>query len=136
MTTLRLAGLAGALTLCLGWTPAAQAQKAFASPEAAMDAFGDAVARSDDAAMHVLLGADYHRFIPPAGADLRYRFLEAWAKAHSVKREGDAKAMVAVGSEGWTLPIRWSRRRRAGSSTCGPAPRKCASDASAATNWR
>jgi len=105
MTTLRLAGLAGALPLCLGWTPAAQAQKAFASPEAAMDAFGDAVARSDDAAMHVLLGADYHRFIPPAGADLRYRFLEAWAKAHSVKREGDAKAMVAVGSEGWTLPI-------------------------------
>jgi hypothetical protein len=105
MTALRLAGIAGALMLCLGWTTVAQAQKAFASPEAAMDAFGDAVARSDDAEMRTLLGADYQRFIPPAGADLRYRFVEAWAKAHSIKREGDARAMVAVGADGWTMPI-------------------------------
>lgn len=105
VTAIRGAALAGGLALCVAWTPAAWAQKAFASPEAAMDAFGDAVARSDDVEMHTVLGADYHRLIPPVGADLRLRFVEAWAKAHSVKREGDAKAVVAVGTDGWTMPI-------------------------------
>ena len=82
--TLRLAGIAGALALCFALTPAAFAQqKAFASPEAAMDAFGDAVARSDDDAMRALLGADFRRYIPPVGAELRYRFVAEWAKAHS-----------------------------------------------------
>jgi hypothetical protein len=55
--------------------------------------------------VRTILGADYRRFIPPAGADVRYRFLAAWAKAHAVKPEGDTKAFVAVGSDGWTLPI-------------------------------
>jgi len=102
---IRLAGLAGALALCLAWTPAAWAQKAFATPEAAMNAFGDALATSDDDAMHALLGADYHRFIPPASDDLRIRFLAAWAKARTVKPQGDAKAVIEVGNDGWTMPI-------------------------------
>jgi Protein of unknown function (DUF2950) len=102
----RLAGLAGALAMCLALTPVAFAQqKAFATPEAAMNAFGDALARSDSEAMHAVLGADYHRFIPPVGVDVRYRFLAAWAKAHSIKPDGDAKAAIAVGNDGWTLPI-------------------------------
>jgi len=102
---IRLAGLAGALTLALAWLPAAWAQQPFATPEAAMNAFGDALARSDSEAMKTVLGADYPRFIPPVGADLRYRFLAAWAKSHAVKTEGDARAVVAVGTDGWTLPI-------------------------------
>ena len=105
VAALRLAGIAGALALAAAWTPAALAQKAFATPEAAMEAFGDAVARSDGEAMQAVLGADYHRFIPPVGDDLRLRFLAAWAKSHAVKREGDARAMVTVGGDGWTLPI-------------------------------
>jgi hypothetical protein len=105
VTVIRMAGIAGALALAFAWTPAALAQKTFATPEAAMDAFGDAVARSDGEAMHALLGADYHRFIPPAGDELRLRFLAAWAKSHAVKREGDARATIAVGGDGWTLPI-------------------------------
>ena len=105
-TTLRLAGLAGALALCFTLTSAALAQqKAFATPEAAMEAFGDALARSDSEAMKAVFGADYPRFIPPVGADYRYRFLSAWAMARSIKPEGDAKAVVAVGNDGWTLPI-------------------------------
>lgn len=104
--TARLAAIAGALALCFALTPAAFAQqKAFASPEAAMDAFGDAVARSDDDEMRALLGADFRRYIPPVGAELRYRFVAEWAKAHSIRREGDATAMVAVGTDGWTMPI-------------------------------
>jgi hypothetical protein len=105
-TAIRLAGLAGALALCLALTPPAFAQqKAFATAEAAMEAFGDALARSDTDAMKAVLGADYPAFIPPVGADYRYRFLAAWAKARSVKAEGDSRATIAVGTDGWTLPI-------------------------------
>lgn len=70
-----------------------------------MNAFGEAVATSDEDALKTLLGADFRTFIPPAGAEIRYRFLAAWAKAHAIKPEGDAKAFVAVGDDGWTLPI-------------------------------
>lgn len=104
--TLRAAGLAGAVALCLTLTPAlAVAQQAFATPEAAMEAFGDALARSDEDAMKVILGAEYRQYIPDAGADIRYRFLAAWARSHVVKPEGDAKAAIAVGNDGWTMPI-------------------------------
>jgi len=102
----RLASIAATLTLLLAWMPAALAQqKTFPSPEAAMNAFGEAVATSDEDALKTLLGADFRTFIPPAGAEIRYRFLAAWAKAHAIKPEGDAKAFVAVGDDGWTLPI-------------------------------
>ena len=98
------AALAAALTFA--WLPAAQAQqKTFATPEQAMGAFGDAVARSDQDAMKSLLGADYRALIPPVGAEIRYRFLEAWAKSHAIKPQGDDRAFVAVGDDGWTLPI-------------------------------
>jgi hypothetical protein len=101
-----VAVLGAAMALVIGWTPGALAQqKAFPSPEAAMNAFGDAVAASDDDAIKALLGADYRSLIPPEGAEARYRFLAAWAKSHAIKAEGDAKAHVAVGNDGWTLPI-------------------------------
>jgi hypothetical protein len=94
------------LALCIAWTPNALAQpRSFASPEAAMNAFGDAIATSDEDAVRALLGADYRTLIPPVGAEGRYRFLAAWAKSHGLKRDGDAKAFVAVGDDGWTLPI-------------------------------
>jgi hypothetical protein len=90
----------------IAWTPAALAQqKTFASPEAAMNAFGEAIATTDDAAVKALLGADYRKFIPPAGAEVRYRFLAAWAKSHAIKPDGEGRALVAVGNDGWTLPI-------------------------------
>jgi hypothetical protein len=96
----------GVATLLIAGAPAAFAQqKTFPSPEAAMNAFGNAVATSDDDAMKALLGADYRAIIPPAGAEVRYRFLAAWAKAHAIKPDGDATAVIAVGNDGWTLPI-------------------------------
>jgi hypothetical protein len=96
----------GVATLLIAGAPAAFAQqKTFPSPEAAMNAFGNAVATSDDDAMKALLGADYRELIPPVGAEVRYRFLAAWAKAHAIKPDADAKAVIAVGNDGWTLPI-------------------------------
>jgi hypothetical protein len=97
---------AGALiALLVVGAPAALAQQAFPSPIAAMNAFGDAVATSDEDALKAVLGADFRTFIPPVGAEARYRFLAAWAKSHAIQLDGDAKALVAVGGDGWTLPV-------------------------------
>ena len=63
------------------------------------------IATNDEDAVKALLGADFRTFIPPVGAEARYRFLAAWAKSHAIKLEGDAKAHVAAGNDGWTLPI-------------------------------
>jgi len=95
-----------ALALLVAFTPVALAQqKAFASPEAAMNAFGDALATNDEDGLKVLFGADFRKFIPPASDEIRYRFFSAWAKSHAIKPEGDAKAVIAVGDDGWTLPV-------------------------------
>ncbi len=83
----------------------AHAQKNFSSPEAAMNAFGEAVATSDDDAMKSLLGANYHDLIPPVGAEIRYRFLEAWSQSHAIRPEGGNRARITAGNDGWTLPI-------------------------------
>jgi len=96
--------LAAVLMLCLAPMPAS-AQKAFASPEAAMEAFGEAIASSDDDALKVLLGSNFRTLIPPVGADARYRFLGAWSKQHSILPSGEDRALIAAGDDGWTLPI-------------------------------
>ena len=89
--------LAAALMLLAAMPAAFAQQKAFAFPEAAMNAFGDAVATNDEDAMKELLGADFRMLIPPTGAEARLRFLAAWAKSHALKAEGDAKALISVG---------------------------------------
>jgi hypothetical protein len=94
-----------AFALVIAASPAAFAQQIFPSPTAAMNAFGDAVATSDEDALKTILGADFRNFIPPVGAETRYRFLAAWAKSHAIQLDGDSKANVAVGGDGWTLPI-------------------------------
>lgn len=88
-------------------SPAAHAQEAFPTAEAAAKAFVDAVARSDEDAMRKVLGADWRRFIPTGTVDREdvYAFLGAWAKRHEIVAEGADKAMLAVGEQGWTLPI-------------------------------
>jgi len=97
---------AAALMLCVSWLPdAAAQQKKFTTPEAAMNAFGDAVATSDEDALKSLLGVNFRTFIPPVGAEATYRFLSAWAKSHSIQPQGDGKALITVGGDGWTLPI-------------------------------
>ncbi|CAG9164491.1 DUF2950 domain-containing protein [Cupriavidus pampae] len=81
------------------------AQRAFDTPEAAMNAFGDAIATSNDTAVQAMLGPTSRNVIPPLGADLRYRFLAAWSQAHGIKMDGERLARVSVGQDGWTLPI-------------------------------
>jgi len=82
------------------------AQKAFPTPEAAADALIDGIARHDPDAVNTVLGADYKRYIPmdDASAEDRTNFLAAWARNHKVVTTGD-RAMVEVGTYGWTMPI-------------------------------
>ena len=79
--------------------------KAFPTPEAAMEAFGAAIIDNDDAAKAALLGPGYREAIPPQGNEVRYTFIEAWARSHRILPDGERKARIAVGDEGWTLPI-------------------------------
>ncbi|MFS8978163.1 DUF2950 domain-containing protein [Cupriavidus necator] len=97
--------LALALALFVAGMSGAHAQKPFDSPEAAMNAFGEAIASNDDNAMKALLGAKFRDLIPPVGADVRQRFLEAWQVSHAVQPEDDSHARIAVGNDGWTLPV-------------------------------
>ena len=76
------------------------------TPEAAADALIDGIARHDPDAVNTVLGADYKRYIPmdDTSAEDRTNFLAAWARNHKVVTTGD-KAMVEVGTHGWTMPI-------------------------------
>jgi hypothetical protein len=96
-----IATVAGALALA----PAALAQKAYPTPDAAAEAFVDAVARHDGDALKTVVGSDYKNYLPHANAGDVTSFLEAWAKAHKIVPAGDAKAYLGVGTNGWTMPI-------------------------------
>jgi hypothetical protein len=97
----------GALSAAMSISTAAWAQKAFPTTEAAGNAFIDAVATNDDAAIRELLGADFRRFIPPetVTADERTAFLYASSKGRKIISDGPALAHLSVGTEGWTMPI-------------------------------
>jgi hypothetical protein len=66
----------------------------------------DGIARHDPDAVTTVLGADHKRLIPmdDATAEDRTSFLAAWARNHKVVTTGD-KAVVEVGTHGWTMPI-------------------------------
>ena len=101
--TLKLAVLAGALALA----PLAVAQTAYPTPEAAADALVDAIARHDGDAINAVVGPDFRKYIPASNYDPEdvTNFLEAWARAHGIVRAGDARAYLAAGGNGWTMPV-------------------------------
>jgi hypothetical protein len=83
------------------------AQQSYPSAEAAADAFVDAIATSDQAALTKILGADWRRFVPSHEiyrSDIN-RFLAAAAKSRKLIETGPDSAALEVGGEGWTLPV-------------------------------
>ncbi|MGA7781231.1 MAG: DUF2950 domain-containing protein [Paraburkholderia sp.] len=96
--------LTGAI-LALAIVPAAHAQKNFTSPEAAMNAFGDAVVKDREDEMRTIFGKDFRELIPPVGAQVRDAFLTQWAKSHTIETIDAQHAEIAVGDDGWTFPI-------------------------------
>jgi hypothetical protein len=91
----------------LAFAPAAYSQAVFATPAAATDALVDGIARSDEAKLKTVLGADYKRYIPDSASAYadQLSFLEAWSRGHKIIDTGNGKAMLEVGTNGWTLPI-------------------------------
>lgn len=101
----RARALGAATLLSIGLAAPAAAQSLYPTPQAAADAFGDALATSDQAAMAKVLGPNHKQIVPGGVAqDDIYRFLEAWAKKHEVITE-DGRAWLAVGDSGWTMPV-------------------------------
>ena len=65
-------GLALALGACaLVIAPAAQAQKAYPTPDAAANAFVQSLAANDGDALKAIVGADYAKYIPHRTANRR-----------------------------------------------------------------
>lgn len=115
-----LARLTAAVAFALFAAPAllalpggvASAQAVYATPEAAAEAFGNALSTSDQEAMKHVLGSNFEQFIPTKniGEEDIYDFLGAWSKGHQIVPDatpvaGKASAHLAVGDSGWTLPI-------------------------------
>jgi len=97
-------------------------QRHFPSPQAAVDALVDSLARSDDAELRAVLGPDSGQLLTldDLSAEDRYDFLAAWAKGHRVFADGRSRARLVL-SDGWSLPIPmvrtgngWSFDARAG----------------------
>jgi hypothetical protein len=85
----------------------AAAQKAFSSPEAAAEALVAAVETDDAQALRAILGRNWTSFMPIDDVDREdvETFLTAWKTAHKLVADADGPVHLAVGTEGWTLPI-------------------------------
>lgn len=96
------------LCLSLLALPAA-AQQAYPSPEAAAEALVAALGteRADTARLATVLGADWGRYIPLDNVDRADTdaFLARYREHHAFQRSDATHAILAVGKEGWTLPI-------------------------------
>ena len=103
--TLTFANLAVAVALSVATAPPAHAQKNFSSPEAAMNAFGDAVIKDREDQLRTLFGNDFRELIPPFGAPVRDTFIAEWAKSHTIEPGEAGHAQIVVGDNGWTFPV-------------------------------
>ncbi|SIT44306.1 putative exported protein [Paraburkholderia piptadeniae] len=97
--------VAVALALCLGVVPFAHAEKDFSTPDAAMNAFGEAISNNEEATLQSIFGRNFRDLIPPVGAEIRSRFLDEWGKSHQIEQTDNGHAHIAVGNDGWTFPI-------------------------------
>ncbi|MFP4896920.1 DUF2950 domain-containing protein [Paraburkholderia sp. EG304] len=105
LLTLTFANLAAVVALWFTTMPSALAQKSFGSPEAAMDAFGDAVVKDREDALRTIFGSDLRELIPPFGAPVRDTFVAQWAKSHTIEPTDNGDAHIVVGNDGWTFPV-------------------------------
>ena len=101
-----LAGIA--LAAVFAGTPLAHAQKSFLTPESAAEALVKAIRAQDAKVLESVLGKEWKRFIPTddlSREDVQ-AFLAAWDKRHTIQKEGDDTALLAVGEDpAFTLPI-------------------------------
>jgi hypothetical protein len=99
-------GVAGMwFVAALASTSPAFAQNVFPTPEAAVDALVDGLARSDHDAVRRVLGSSYRRLTPldALSESDRADFLDVWSQGHRIERNGTNAGLVL--HNGWALPI-------------------------------
>ncbi len=84
-------------------------QKTFTSPEEAVSALVAAVRTADLKELSDILGPDGKEIISSgdevADRNGRARFVQTYEEGNKLTMEGDRKAVLAVGKDGWPLPI-------------------------------
>jgi hypothetical protein len=91
-------------------SPAAAAKQAsFATPEQAVDAFVAATRADSTAELLKILGPGSRTLISSGDAvadtQARRKFVSAYETANEITKEGDDRAILAVGKDGWTFPF-------------------------------
>ena len=98
-----------AIAAGLAWSCMVTAQQAFPTPEEAAQAFVDALGteHAEQARLTELLGNEWRSFIPREGVQRSDvdAFLKQYSEQHHIEKISDRKAILAVGSDRWTLPI-------------------------------
>jgi len=82
-------------------------QAVFSSPEAAAQAITDVIADRDREKVGVILGLSAAQLLPLNNISQNSveKYLQGYAKAHSLQSVGEGKYLLAIGEENWTLPI-------------------------------
>ncbi|CAM3255777.1 DUF2950 domain-containing protein [Pseudomonas plecoglossicida] len=97
------------IAMAAAWPCWAATQQAFPTPEKAVESLVAALGteKADEARLAQLFGADWRTYIPREGVQRSDvdAFLQQYHKQHQIENQGDAKAVLAVGDEHWTLPI-------------------------------
>ncbi len=116
-----LSMLAAAAMLLFAMTASVHAQARYATPTAAMNAFGDAILKGGEEDLKIIFGQNFRTLIPVLGTKERTAFAEAWAREHTAELVDPGHARIAVGGDGWTFPVplvktddKWSFDTRAG----------------------
>ncbi|UVE16576.1 DUF2950 domain-containing protein [Pseudomonas sp. LS44] len=95
--------------LLLGLAQGAQAQQAFATPEAAAETLVAALGtdKSDAAALAKLLGTDWRSYIPTEGVGREDvdAFLAHYREKHEIQTDESGHAHLVVGNTPWTFPL-------------------------------
>jgi len=84
-------------------------QKTFASPEEAVKALFDAAKSENQEELMAIFGPAGREVLSSGDAvddkAVREQFLKAYEVKHALIREGDAKAVLQIGTEDWPFPI-------------------------------
>ena len=111
----RQGGLRGAIcavavfVMTFAIAAAAEAQKSFTSPEAAIAALVDAVKLNDQPLLRAILGPHSSKLIssgdPVADERGRATFIKAYSETNQLLVEGGTKATLVIGKDAWPFPI-------------------------------
>jgi hypothetical protein len=89
--------------------PAAAEPTVFATPEAAVDGLLAAARDNNSDGLVKILGPGSKKLVssgdPVADAQAREKFIAEYEAAHAITKEGDDRAVLAVGTDDWTFPF-------------------------------